>query len=40
LSDSEGVYEYESDPGAEGKLLMNSIAATAVRKKQRVEEWK
>jgi len=40
LSDSEGVYEYESDPGAEGKLLMNSIAAAAVRKKQRVEEWK
>jgi hypothetical protein len=41
LSESEGEYEYQSDPGAEGKLTTNSIAAAAAaRKKQRVEEWK
>jgi hypothetical protein len=40
LSDSEGEYQYESDPGAEGKLSTNSKAAAAARKKQRVKEWK
>jgi hypothetical protein len=40
LSESEGEYEYHCDPGAEGKLPRDSIAAAAAQKKQRVEEWK
>jgi hypothetical protein len=40
LSDSEGEYQYQSDPGVEGKLPTNSIAAAAAQKKQRVKEWK
>jgi hypothetical protein len=38
LSESEGEYEYQSDQGAEGKLPMNSVAAAAVRKKNK--GWK